>query len=76
MSADALALQDDPFTERRVCLMFLDHSPLRDRSEITADVAIVGAGPAEISLALRLAQKPRIDVVLLEGGELRRCQEN
>jgi choline dehydrogenase-like flavoprotein len=44
--------------------------PLPAGTEISADVAIIGGGPAGISLALRLAKQPGIDVALLESGGL------
>ncbi|QQP92755.1 GMC family oxidoreductase (plasmid) [Skermanella sp. TT6] len=47
--------------------MILDESAIEPGSRLTADVAIVGAGPAGITLALELAGFG-IDVILLEAG--------
>lgn len=47
--------------------MFVDARELPDGHLFEADVAVVGAGPAGITLARALASK-RLDVVLLESG--------
>ncbi len=46
---------------------FIDTRTIPDGSSLECDVAIVGAGPAGISLALALADAP-FRVLLLEGG--------
>lgn len=48
--------------------MHLDGNAVRSARELRADVAIVGAGPAGIVLALELARAGR-EVLLIESGE-------
>lgn len=49
--------------------MLIDAEQIQDGSTITAELAIVGAGPAGIVLALELAEAGH-DVALLESGRL------
>ena len=49
--------------------MFIDAETLQDETTFRSDIAVVGAGPAGIVLALELA-KAGHDVVLLESGNL------
>jgi choline dehydrogenase-like flavoprotein len=46
--------------------MIHDRAP--DGATLTADVCIVGSGPAGMALAFRLARDPRLRVALLESG--------
>ncbi len=46
---------------------FLDARTLPDRTVLSPDLAIIGGGPAGISLALALADT-RLDILLLESG--------
>ncbi len=46
---------------------FLDARTLPDRTVFSPDLAIIGAGPAGISLALALADS-KLDILLLESG--------
>ena len=48
---------------------FLDARSLPDGTQLTPDLAIIGGGPAGISLALALADSP-FSIVLLESGGL------
>lgn len=50
--------------------MILDANEFPDGEVLTADVCIVGAGAAGISMALELANRP-IDVLVLESGGLK-----
>jgi choline dehydrogenase-like flavoprotein len=50
--------------------MFIDAETLEDKSIFSSDVAVVGAGPAGIVLALELA-KAGYKVALIESGRLR-----
>ena len=47
--------------------MLIDAEIMQDKSTITADVAVVGAGPAGIVLALELAEAG-YEIALLESG--------
>ena len=49
--------------------MFIDAETLENLTTVTADIAIVGAGPAGIVLALELA-KAGYEVALIESGLL------
>ena len=49
--------------------MLIDAEIMQDESTITADVAVVGAGPAGIVLALELAEAG-YEIALLESGRL------
>ncbi|MEA3641979.1 MAG: GMC family oxidoreductase [Lamprobacter sp.] len=49
--------------------MLIDARSLDDNTQIDADLAIIGAGPAGISLARRLASQ-RINICLIESGGL------
>ena len=49
--------------------MLIDAEIMQDESTITADIAVVGAGPAGIVLALELAEAG-YEIALLESGRL------
>ncbi|HUR90641.1 MAG TPA: GMC family oxidoreductase [Ramlibacter sp.] len=49
--------------------MILDANSIDNRTRLNADVCIVGAGPAGISLALSMAGQG-LDIVLLESGQV------
>ena len=49
--------------------MFIDFGELEDGTEIRADLCVIGAGPAGISIALAL-ESSGLDVCLLESGDL------
>ncbi len=53
--------------------MLIDAETLRDGARIEADVAVVGAGPGGIVVALELAHAG-LDVALLESGRPRFCE--
>lgn len=55
--------------------MLINAETIQDENIITADVAIVGAGPAGIVLALELA-KAGLEIALLESGQLQFDQES
>ena len=48
---------------------------IKDIGEKTYDLAIVGAGPAGITLALRLAEQTRATILLIESGARESKQE-
>jgi choline dehydrogenase-like flavoprotein len=52
--------------------MFIDAQTLEDETTFSSDIAVVGAGPAGIVLALELA-KAGYEVALLESGSLQFC---
>ena len=54
--------------------MLVDAEMIQDETTITSDVAVVGAGPAGIVLALELAEAG-YEVALIESGLLRFCEE-
>jgi choline dehydrogenase-like flavoprotein len=54
--------------------MLIDSKVLSPDSDISAQVCIVGAGPAGISIALKL-QEAGMDVVLIESGDLEPDEE-
>ena len=58
-----------PLPKETVLPAFLDARTLPEATELTPDVAIIGGGPAGISLALALAHTP-IRVLLLESGSM------
>lgn len=56
--------------------MLIDGRDLPESTCLSADVAIVGAGAAGISLALELERLTKLDILLLEGGKLERSEES
>ncbi len=54
--------------------MFIDAESLENATTFNSDIAVVGAGPAGIVLALELA-KAGYDVVLIESGRLQFSEE-
>jgi len=54
--------------------MFIDAENLENKTTVSADIAIVGSGPAGIVLALELA-KAGYNVALIESGRLQFSEE-